>query len=89
MPARSGDDYAHRINALPKHVASRTLEDAVWNASVIEGDVAEEVAKLKAEPGQSILKFGTGELDRTLLQRVCSTSSTCGSSPCSGSAVSV
>ena len=67
-PARSGDDYTDRINALPKHVASRTLEDATWNAVVIKGDVAEEVARLKAEPGKSILKFGTGEFDRTLLQ---------------------
>jgi dihydrofolate reductase len=67
-PARSGDDYTDRINALPKHVASRTLKDATWNASIIEGDVAEEVARLKAEPGKSILKFGTGELDRTLLE---------------------
>jgi dihydrofolate reductase len=30
--------------------------------------VAEEVATLKAEPGQDLLKFGTGELDRTLLE---------------------
>jgi dihydrofolate reductase len=66
-PARSGDEYTDRINAMPKHVASRTLTEATWNATVIDGDVAEEVAKLKEEPGESILKFGTGELDRTLL----------------------
>jgi dihydrofolate reductase len=65
-PSRTGE-YADRINALPKHVASRTLQEATWNATVIEGDVTEEIAKLKAEPGENILKFGTGELDRTLL----------------------
>jgi dihydrofolate reductase len=65
-PSRTGE-YADRINALPKHVASRTLQEATWNATVIEGDVSEEIAKLKAEPGENILKFGTGELDRTLL----------------------
>ena len=37
-------------------------------ATVLEGDVAEAVAKLKAEPGRNILKFGTGELDKTLLE---------------------
>ena len=66
-PTRSGDEYTDRINAMPKYVASRTLTEATWNATVIDGDVAEEVAKLKVEPGESILKFGTGELDRTLL----------------------
>jgi dihydrofolate reductase len=65
-PARSGD-YADRINSLPKYVASRTLQEATWNATVIAGDVAEEVAKLKQQPGEAILKFGTGELDRTLI----------------------
>jgi dihydrofolate reductase len=45
-PARSGDEYTDRINAMPKHVASRTLTEATWNATVIDGDVAVEVAKL-------------------------------------------
>ena len=66
-PARSGDEYTDRINAMPKYVASRTLQEATWNATVIQGDVAEEVERLKREPGEDILKFGTGELDRPLL----------------------
>jgi dihydrofolate reductase len=67
-PARAGgDEYTDRINAMPKHVASRTLKETTWNASVIEGDVAEGVAALKEQPGENLLKFGTGELDRTLL----------------------
>ncbi len=66
-PERGGE-YADRINAMPKHVASRTLTDATWNAEVIRGDVAEAVAELKARPGANILKFGTGELDRTLIE---------------------
>ncbi|TMQ91756.1 hypothetical protein ETD83_29350 [Actinomadura soli] len=67
---RSEGDYASRMNALPKHVASRSLkqEQATWNATIIEGDVATEVAKLKELPGKNILKYGTGELDRTLLE---------------------
>jgi dihydrofolate reductase len=67
-PSRPSDDYTDRINRLPKHVASRTLTETTWNASVIEGDVAEQVAALKQQPGQSLLKYGTGELDRTLLE---------------------
>ena len=63
-------EIADRINSRPKYVASRTLPPgpADWNATVLEGDVAEAVAKLKAEPGSNILKFGTGELDKTLLE---------------------
>lgn len=59
--------YADRLNALPKSVASRTLKEAKWNASVIDGDVAEAVAELK-KADHDILKFGTGELDLTLLE---------------------
>jgi dihydrofolate reductase len=65
-PSRTGE-YSDHINAMPKYVASRTLQEATWNATVIDGDVAEEIAKLKQQPGESILKFGTGELDRALL----------------------
>jgi dihydrofolate reductase len=67
-PPRPGD-FADRINSLPKYVASRTLKAPLgWNATLIEGDVADEVAKLKQQPGQNILKYGTGELDRMLMQ---------------------
>jgi dihydrofolate reductase len=67
-PQRSGDPFADKLNAMPKHVAFRTLADATWNASIIEGDVAESVAALKDQPGGHLLKYGTGELDRTLME---------------------
>jgi dihydrofolate reductase len=38
-----------------------------WNATVIKGDVAAEVARLKSEPGKAIMKYGTSRLDRTLI----------------------
>jgi dihydrofolate reductase len=67
-PPRKGE-LADRINSMPKYVASRTLQDATWNATIIKGDVAEEVARLKHQEGQNILKYGTGELDRALMER--------------------
>jgi dihydrofolate reductase len=67
-PSRTGD-YSDRINSLPTYVASRTLKEATWNATILAGDVAEEVARLKEQPGENILKFGIGELDRTLIDR--------------------
>lgn len=67
-PSRPSDPYTDKINGMPKHVASRTLTETTWNATVIEGDVAEGVAALKEQPGRSLLKYGTGTLDRTLLE---------------------
>jgi dihydrofolate reductase len=68
-PKQTGE-IADRMNNRPKYVASRTLPPgaAEWNATVIKGDIAEAVATLKAEPGGTIVKFGTGELDWTLLE---------------------
>ncbi|GLZ03317.1 pyrimidine reductase [Actinomadura sp. NBRC 104412] len=65
--SRAGDPFADHVNAMPKYVASRTLTEATWNATVIK-DVPEEVARLKEQPGENILKWGTGELDRTLVE---------------------
>jgi dihydrofolate reductase len=47
-PLRSGDAYTDEINSMPKYVASRTLTEATWNSSIIKGEVADEVAGLKA-----------------------------------------
>ena len=66
-PARSGDPYTDKINAMPMYVASRTLTEATWNATIIAGDVVEAVAELKRRPGENLLKYGTGEFSRTLL----------------------
>ena len=66
-PSRSGDEYTDRINAMPKYVASNTLEAADWNATILHGDAVEAVADLKRRPGQDLLKFGTGEFSRALL----------------------
>ena len=67
-PEREGA-YADRLNAMPKHVASRTLTETTWNATLIEGDAAEGVAALKEQDGGDILKYGTGELDKALAAR--------------------
>lgn len=57
-------DYKDRMNAMPKHVATTTATDLTWNATRIEGDVAEAVAKLRAE--RNLLVFGSGELTDAL-----------------------
>jgi dihydrofolate reductase len=67
-PTRQGKD-AERMNSMPKYVASRTLKGPLqWNATLIEGDVAEAIRKLKQEPGNSLLQYGVGELTHTMLK---------------------
>ena len=34
-------EFGNKMNGMPKYVASRTLASATWNATIIEGDVAE------------------------------------------------
>lgn len=67
-PQRSGDPYTDKMNAMPKYVASRTITDATWNATVLPADVPAAVSALKQQEGGDILKYGTGELDQTLLE---------------------
>ena len=67
--APADDPFAQHLNSASKYVASRTLRDLDWqNSTLIEGDVAEEVAKLKAQPGKNIAVLGSGELVQTLIQ---------------------
>lgn len=68
-PTRAGDPMADHLNAMPKYVASTTLNDAgmTWNATLLGDEVAGDVAKLKEQPGD-LLKYGTGEFDRVLLE---------------------
>ena len=69
-PSRTDEaGFADRMNSLPKFVASTTLKNPEWqNSTVIEGDVAAEVAKLKQQRGQDILVAGSRELVQTLAQ---------------------
>ena len=68
-PTRSGDPYSDRINAIPKYVVSGTLKNPQWaNTTVITGDVAAEIKKLKAAGGQDIVQYGFGSLSRLLME---------------------
>ena len=60
-------EFAVRMNALPKYVASRSLSEPLqWNGTLLKGDVVEEVAKLKQQPGRDLLIYGSGELVNAL-----------------------
>jgi dihydrofolate reductase len=66
--SRSGD-WADRLNSLPKYVVSSTLEEPSWaNATVLTGDVADEVSKLKQELDGDIVLYASTRLVRTLME---------------------
>jgi len=63
------DPAAAALNTAKKYVASRTLDKVDWNNStLLEGDVADAVAKLKAEDGPEISVQGSSDLIQTLLE---------------------
>jgi dihydrofolate reductase len=68
-PQVSGDPVADKLNNSPKYVASRTLDRVDWkNSTLLGGDVAEEVRRLKDESGGELQVHGSGALIQTLLQ---------------------
>jgi dihydrofolate reductase len=67
-PARDGE-FADKFNSMPKYVVSSTLEDHDWNNStVLKGDVAVEVAKLRQEQDGDIVVHGSPRLVQTLVE---------------------
>ena len=65
MPA--DNPFTNWINAMPKYVASTTLTAPLeWNATLLEGDVANAVAEVKAGDGPDLTVLGSGVLVQTL-----------------------
>ena len=56
------EGFADRMNSMPKYVASRTLTEVTWNATLIEGDVVAYVKRLKDLPGGDLVLAGSGQL---------------------------
>ncbi len=60
---------AGQMNRVPKIVFSRTLEKAEWNNTrLIKDHIAEEILKLKQQPGKDLALFGSANLMSTLMQ---------------------
>lgn len=64
------NDFADQMNNTPKIVVSSTLDnvDDWQNSTLIKGNVAEELTKLKQQPGKDIAITGSGALVRSLLR---------------------
>jgi dihydrofolate reductase len=62
-------DFGERMNKMPKYVVSTTLSKAEWtNSHLIKGNVAEEIRKLKQQPGNDLLVAGSATLVQFLVE---------------------
>lgn len=67
-PSAASDEIAEKMNGLAKIVFSNTLASADWkNSTLIRGDAAQEMAKLKQAPGGDMVILGSAELASSLL----------------------
>jgi dihydrofolate reductase len=67
-PSREGE-FADKLNTMPKYVVSTTMQEPEWsNSTVIKGDVAGELAKLREELDGVILVAGSAQLVQTLVE---------------------
>lgn len=68
-PTSKDEPYASHINNTPKYVVSTTLKKVEWkNSTLIKKNLAEEITKLKRQPGKNIGVAGSPTLVRALLQ---------------------
>ncbi|HZA05606.1 MAG TPA: dihydrofolate reductase family protein [Propionibacteriaceae bacterium] len=70
-PTAAGDGrWADRLNPLPKWVASTTLSGPLeWNATLLEGDVAEQIRSLKDQHDGDLVSSGMGSFARFLVEQ--------------------
>jgi dihydrofolate reductase len=65
----SDDAYAAPMNDIPKVVFSKTLEQATWRGSrIARGDLADEIARLKSEPGKDMIAWGGAAFAQSLVR---------------------
>ena len=68
-PTSTDEPYASHIDAIPKYVVSTTLDTVEWNNStLIQGNLTEEIARLKQQPGKNVGVAGSPTLVQSLLQ---------------------
>ncbi len=68
-PSREGE-FADKFNSMPKYVVSSTLKDPEWtNSTVLSGDLATEVSRLKEELDGDIVVHGSAQLAQALVEQ--------------------
>ena len=64
----TGNPYIDLIGAMPKYVASRSLTQTAWNATLLGPDPSTAIAQLKEQPGKDLIKYGTSRFDDMLVR---------------------
>ena len=68
-PSREGE-FADKFNNMPKYVVSSTLENPEWsNSTVLDGDLAEAVTKLRDEHDGDVVVHGSAQLAQALIDQ--------------------
>lgn len=69
-PTRTDNPFTELLNNLQKYVASTTLKEPLpWsNSTLLKGDAAAAVSRLREKPGQDIVICGSGELVQSLMR---------------------
>jgi class 3 adenylate cyclase/dihydrofolate reductase len=69
LTATGAEKLARRVNETPKYVVSRTLTSADWsNSTLIAGDIAGEITRLKEQGDGDLVVYGSADLVDTLLE---------------------
>jgi dihydrofolate reductase len=70
-PQRKDSPYSAVLDNMQKYVASTTLKEPLpWkNSTLLRGDAADAVARLKRDPGNDLVTFGGGTLVQSLMRR--------------------
>jgi dihydrofolate reductase len=68
-PKMAGNPFSDKFNSMPKYVVSSKLKDPAWNnTTVLDGDLATEIAKLKQEVSGNIVVHGSPQLVQGLVE---------------------
>lgn len=59
--------FAKKMNEFPKICFSRSKKEVGWNGRVVSDNIAEEINRLKREPGKALMSFGGANLASTLI----------------------
>jgi dihydrofolate reductase len=70
-PKQKDNPFTEVLNNTQKYVASTTLKEPLpWsNSTLLKGDAADAVARLKEQPGKDLVILGSGELIQSLMRR--------------------
>ena len=70
-PNQTGNPFTEVLNNTQKYVASTTLKEPLpWiNSTLLKGDAAEAVARLREQPGKDLVILGSGALVQSLMRR--------------------